>query len=1207
MARAGWKFWIDRGGTFTDLVACSPGGNIHSLKLPSDAPGQYRDAAAECIRRTLATKGSLTDPIAEVRMGTTVATNALLERKGPKTALVINKGFGDLLKIGTQQRPEIFALAIRRIAPLYSHVAELAGRLDATGAELEALDEAEVEQQLRTLAETGVTAVAICLLHAWRNADHEQNVGRIAQRIGFSQISLSHEVSPLIKIVERGVTTVTDAYLSPVLHAYVEQFRAALDEYGLAPRQLLFMQSNGGLVSPDFFTGKDALLSGPAGGVIGMAGSAAKAGRDQVIGFDMGGTSTDVSLYAGAAEIAHSMEVAGLELVKPTLRVHTIAAGGGSILRYENDRLQAGPESAGAMPGPMCYGHGGPLTVTDANVMLGRIQPEYFPAVFGPDGNATLAREPVADAFAELATTIQSAQDQDYSAEQVAAGFIRIAIENMANAIRQVSTQRGLNPADFLLSCFGGAAGQHACELADTLGIEQVLIDPFAGVLSAWGIGHAPLKAYRQASVNQPLNETTLLKLDQQRDELERQCRAELVAQDQPQSLLRTASWLELCRIGSDTLLTVRWHDDADLRSEFEREHRQRFGFEVGSDAIQIASLRVEVNSAPEQPDMEAAQQELTTVCGSPPIVATTEVFFNGAWQSVPIIDRGTLISGHKVSGPALITEANSTTWLDANWDLHVNGADQLLMIRMRKPQAVGLKSAAGPDPVMLEIYNRQFMHIATLMGTVLEKTALSVNIKERLDFSCAIFDPDGNLLANAPHIPVHLGSMDDTIRNLLTEERDALLRGDSFAANAPYKGGTHLPDVTVVSPLVDARGELRFIVASRAHHADIGGSTPGSMPPASQHIDEEGVVFDNVRLISDGRFCEADILAVLTGGPWPARNPAQNIADLKAQLAANERGLDLLRKLLNARGSNEVDAYCGFLLDNAEEAVRSAISRLHDGAFEYPLDNGQIIRLAVEIDQGRREASIDFSGTSPPADNNFNAPASVCQAALMYVFRTLVDVDIPLNAGCRRPLHLRLPARCMLNPRYPAAVVGGNVETSQCITDALFGALGAMAASQGTMNNLSFGDENLQYYETICGGAGAGPGFDGASAVQTHMTNSRITDPEVLELRFPVLLREFSIRKNSGGQGRFNGGDGVVRALEFRATMHAALLSNHRLVAPFGLDGGNPGQTGRNRVLRANGDVDDFDGIVATTVHAGDTLVIETPGGGGYGPPDAT
>ncbi len=1209
MTNPGWQIWIDRGGTFTDLVARAPDGQMHTLKLLSESAGQYSDAAAEGVREMLAEFGRMDDPVDEVRIGTTVATNALLERTGEPTALVINRGFADTLEIGDQQRPDIFALHIQRPPPLYARVIEIDGRIDAGGAELNPLDSEAARQSLLDLQAEGIDSIAVCLLHAWRNPAHEQQLAEIARDISFGHISLSHEVSPLMKLVNRGVTTVADAYLSPVLKKYVGQFQAALHSQGIQCDRLLFMQSNGGLTTSAMFRGKDAVLSGPAGGVIGMGAAADRAGIGQLIGFDMGGTSTDVSLYAGEPEMADSCDVAGLRLVKPTLRVHTIAAGGGSILNYSAQRLQVGPESAGASPGPMAYGRSGPLTVTDANLFLGRIQAEFFPAVFGPSADQALDVDSVTTAFAELARQISADGQRDYSAEEAASGFLRIAIDNMANAIRHISIQRGQNPADFALCCFGGAAGQHACQLADRLGMRRILLDPLAGVLSAHGIGVAPLRSYRQVAVNRVLDDDTLADMRTTRVSLEQRCCQQLKQEDIPAGQIHTEAWLEIKQAGSDTTLSIHWSDGSSPADAFHAQHLGRFGFAPDNSVIEIASMRVEAFGHRNLLANEPASHAEQAAQEAPDVATTARIYIGKAWQDVPVYERSTLRPGVRLHGPALMTERHSTTFLEAGWDLHVNVSEQLVLTRAHTAEHSAVTATPGePDPVMLEIFNNQFMHIATQMGALLEQTAHSVNIKERLDFSCAIFDPTGNLIANAPHMPVHLGSMDDSIRNLLTSHGDELERGTSFAANAPYQGGTHLPDVTVVTPLLSAaRDRVLFIIAARAHHADIGGITPGSMPPDSHHIDEEGVVLDNIAIVRDGRFLEEDIRDCLSNGSWPARNPDQNIADLKAQLAANERGRRLLTDLIAQYGLEIVASYSRFLLDNAERSVRSAISRLHDGSFTYPFDNGQQINVTVSVDHASRTATIDFTGTSAPGDNNLNAPQAVCQAAIMYVFRTLVDTDIPLNAGCRRPLTIILPTDCMLNPSYPAAVVGGNVETSQCVTDALFGALGVMAAAQGTMNNLSFGNQTLQYYETICGGSGAGENFPGASAVQTHMTNSRMTDPEVLESRFPVLVREFSIRKNSGGNGRERGGNGVIRTLEFRTDVHAAILSNHRVVAPFGLKGGEPGKPGRNQIVRANGAIENYGGMMASDMHSGDLLVIATPGGGGYGPPDAT
>jgi 5-oxoprolinase (ATP-hydrolysing) len=1207
MREVGWQISIDRGGTFTDVVARAPGGQLHCRKLLSESPELYSDAAAEGVRRILVECGHPGDRIDEIRMGTTVATNALLERTGAPTALVINRGYGDVLEIGDQQRPEIFALHIRRTAPLHARVLEVAGRIDADGKELEPLDIAAAERGLTGLREAGIDSVAICLMHAWRSPAHELQLAAVARAAGFAHVSVSHDVSPLMKLVNRGTTTVADAYLSPVLRRYVDRFQADLAAHSIRFQRLLFMQSNGGLVSAEMFRGKDAVLSGPAGGVIGMGAAAERAGLSRQIGFDMGGTSTDVSLHPGEPEMADSCDVAGLRLVKPTLRVHTIAAGGGSILKYVAGRLAVGPESAGAQPGPMAYGRSGPLTITDANLMLGRIQARFFPAVFGPSADQPLDAGRVRRAFGDLAGRISADGQQTYSAEQTAEGFLRIAIDNMANAIRHISIQRGQNPADFTLCCFGGAAGQHACQLADRLGMQRILIDPLAGLLSAHGIGVAPLRSYRQRAINRTLDHDCLTDLADMRVLLERECRALLERQGVPGDAIRTEVWLDIKQRGSDTALPVAWVPGTSPVEDFHRQHRQRFGFAPTDSTIVVAAMRVEAAGSRES--AAADGQPFADPNAAPAATGTVEIWLDGGWVRAPVCAREALEPGGQLHGPALVTEAHGTILLERDWTLAVNQARQLILERAAPlPTHASVGPIATADPVMLEIFNNQFMHIATQMGAVLEQTAHSVNIKERLDFSCALFDATGNLLANAPHMPVHLGSMDDSIRKLLAEQADELARGTCFAANAPYNGGTHLPDVTIVTPFLDATGDrILFIIAARAHHADIGGITPGSMPPHSRHIAEEGVVLDNVPVLRSGKFLESELRGQLAAGPWPARNPDQNIADLRAQLAANERGRQLLRELIERYGLDMVMNYSRHLLDNAEESVRSVIDRLHDGRFRYPLDNGQHIDVSISVDRVRRSARIDFSGTSAAADNNFNAPSAVCQAAVMYVFRTLVDIDIPLNTGCRRPLDIVLPAGCMLNPEYPAAVVGGNVETSQCVTDALFGALGVMAAAQGTMNNLSFGDDELQYYETICGGAGAGPDFPGASAVQTHMTNSRMTDPEVLESRFPVLVTEFSIRRSSGGRGKQPGGDGVIRKLEFRRRMHAAILSNHRVIAPFGLCGGEAGQPGRNRIIRASGMTEDYQGILATEMQAGDTIVIATPGGGGFGPPDAT
>ncbi len=1200
--RTGWHFWIDRGGTFTDIVGAAPDGTLHSTKLLSESPGHYQDAAAEGIRRTLA-QHNADGRVANIRMGTTVATNALLEHTGARTGLLMTRGFGDALLIGDQDRPRLFDLHIRKPAPLYAAVAEIDERLAADGSVITPLTTNGLDDTLTSWRADGIEAVAICLLHAWLNPAHEQQLAAIVRDRGFTQIYSSHDVSPLMKLVGRAGTTVADAYLSPVLLRYVDKFRHELRNAGIACDRIEFMQSHGGLVSAAQFRGKDAILSGPAGGVVGMRAAGEHAGLDKLIGFDMGGTSTDVSVCAGEPDIVNDTEIGGVRLRTPMIRIHTIAAGGGSLLTFSGGRFQAGPASAGADPGPLSYGRGGPLALTDANVMLGRIQPDHFPRVFGQDGRQPLDTAAVRTAFRELATDVTATSGNRYTAEQTAEGFLRVAVENMANALRHISVARGLNPAEYTLCCFGGAGAQHACRVADKLGITRILLDPQAGVLSAWGMGAAPLRSYRQRSINTPLDATTLQATSALAETLATECRADLIAQGAAPAAIRTRLQLQLKAVNSDTTLSVDITNPERMRAAFAAAYAARFGFKPDTRQLQIDALRV----AAEQPGGHPRAGLAQPAGATPAQAGTVEMYVHNAWQSVPVYERAHLPPGHAIAGPAIITEANSTTVLEPGWEALVNDGMQLLLTRANAAATEAPVTTAA-DPVMLEIINNRFVGVADEMGAVLRKTAQSVNIKERLDFSCALFTAQGDLIANAPHVPVHLGSMDDSVKSALRAARETLLSGGVILTNAPYNGGTHLPDVTAISPVFDTAGELCFVVASRAHHADIGGTTPGSMPPLSRHIDEEGVLFDHFPVVEDGEFREQELRALLAAGPWPARNPEQNVADFRAQIAANETGRRLLLGMLDHYGEAFVAAYASHVQANAEESVRQVIDQLGEGEFTYPLDNGQRICVKVSIDRAARSAVIDFSGTSAAAENNLNAPRAVCQAAVMYVFRTLVHADIPLNAGCRQPLQIIIPEGCMLNPRYPAAVVGGNVETSQCVTDALYGALGVLAGSQGTMNNLSFGNDRYQYYETIGGGAGAGPGFAGASAVQTHMTNTRITDTEVLESRYPVLVREFAVRRGSGGNGAWRGGDGVTRRIEFRAPMHAAVLSGHRKVAPFGIEGGEPGDIGHNTVERRDGAVETFGGTLVTDMEAGDILSIMTPGGGGAGtPPEHT
>ena len=1201
MADKGWQFWVDRGGTFTDVIGLSPSGATIVQKLLSVAHERYADAAVEGICRILGEHES-PQQIDTVKMGTTVATNALLERAGLPTALITTRGFADALRIGYQNRPEIFALNIQLPSPLYSAVAEADERVDAHGKILTALDRDGIHVALQELREQGIKSIAVCFLHAYRFSDHERQVGQIAADLGFEQISMSHEVSPLMKLVSRGDTTVADAYLSPILQQYVHQFQHELGKANIDCDEILFMQSNGGLVEARRFRGKDGVLSGPAGGVVGMAVQGQRAGLHQLIGFDMGGTSTDVSLFSETYEFVDCTEIGGVRLRSPMLRVHTIAAGGSSILGFNAGRYQVGPQSAGADPGPASYRRGGPLTLTDANVLLGRILPDYFPKVFGPVGDQTLDSRSVADLFDQLADDIGRQTDKNVSVACVAEGFIRVAVENMANAIKKVSVQRGHDPGNFTLCCFGGAGGQHACQVADRLGIKSIMIDPLAGVLSAYGIGVAPIRAYRQQTIEKRVSHSTTGELQPTVKVLESACFDEVESQgiDAKQIVARTIVQVKIA--GTDSTVAIPWGKHGDIVRQFALIHEQRYGFSPHEPDLIIESLRVEATGETGAP--LAAENVNRSNTPAACCKGKVRAFFNTGWHQTPVFKREDLSPGFSLSGPGIIVESTGTIIVEPGWTAEVSANLQILLTR-NEPLAISETVGIEADPIMLEVFSQHFMHIAEQMGVVLESTAHSVNIKERLDFSCALFDQQGQLIANAPHMPVHLGSMDDSVQTVLRTNRERLIAGDVFVSNAPYNGGTHLPDITVITPVLDAKQRsIIFLLASRAHHADVGGISPGSMPPDSVHIGEEGILLDNIPLVVDGQFREQHLRHTFSAGDYPARQPSQNIADLKAQIAANQRGSQLLFEMVARYGLNTVKAYMSHVQDNAEESVRAAIERLHDGTFEYEMDPGHWIRVKITLDGNSRSAIIDFTGTSPVSRDNFNAPASISRAAVLYVFRTLVGSDIPLNAGCSRPLKVIIPSDCLLNPQYPAAVVAGNVETSQCVTDALYGALGILAASQGTMNNLTFGTGHYQYYETIGGGSGAGQTFHGADAVQTHMTNTRLTDPEVLEARYPVLISEFSVRSNSGGRGAHNGGNGVVRKLEFREAMSAAILSNHRRVAPFGIDDGEPGELGRNYIARRDGTVVELGSTECIEVQAGDVLVIETPGGGGYGAP---
>ncbi|MFI1147774.1 hydantoinase B/oxoprolinase family protein [Streptomyces sp. NPDC020817] len=1202
----GWQFWVDRGGTFTDIVARSPDGELLTRKILSDDPAHYHDAAVAGIRALLGLseqEGIPGGAIDAVRMGTTVATNALLERAGEPTALVITRGFRDALRIGYQNRPRIFDREIVLPEALYDRVIEVSERVTADGTVLTPPDLEALAPELRRAHADGFRAVAVACMHSSLHPAHERAIGALAERIGFPQISLSSEVSPLMKLVPRADTAVVDAYLSPVLRRYV---RRVADE--LRGVRLMFMQSNGGLAEAGHFRGKDAILSGPAGGIVGMARMARLAGFEKVIGFDMGGTSTDVSHFAGGYERVSTSQVAGVRIQAPMLDIHTVAAGGGSVLHFDGIRYRVGPDSAGADPGPACYRAGGPLTLTDANVMLGRVQPAHFPHVFGPGGDQPLDHEVVRRLFTELAGKIQAHTGDRRSPEQVAEGYLQVAVANMATAVKRISVQRGHDVTEYALTSFGGAGGQHACAVADSLGIRTVLVPPMAGVLSALGIGLADTTTLREQSVELPLEEPSMERILAVARELEVAARAVLHDEDVPADRIQVSRQARLRYDGTDTTVTVALADPTAMTTEFEQNHRATYSFLLDRPVI-VDALSVEATGLTPQPDLGRLAPTGTADDGAQE-ADTAPLHTGGTWRDVPLRLRERLGPGVVVTGPAVIAEADATTVVDPGWQATATTTGHLRLERVAGPAETGVEARA--DPVMLEIFNSLFVSIAEQMGGRLEATSQSVNIKERLDFSCALFDPDGNLVANAPHIPVHLGSMGTAVREVIRRRHGAMRPGDAYAVNDPYHGGTHLPDITVVTPVFDEQGErdaapgaeILFFVASRGHHAEIGGLTPGSMPSNSHEIDEEGVLFDNWLLVENGRLREDETLRLLTEAPYPSRDPATNLADLRAQIAANRKGVEEVGKMIGHFGLGVVRAYMRHVQDHAEEAVRRALVFLADGAYRYEMDSGAVIAVRITVDREQRSATIDFTGTSTQLETNFNAPTAVVNAAVLYVFRTLLAEDIPLNDGCLRPLRIIVPAGSMLAPVYPAAIVAGNVETSQAITGALYAALGAQAEGSGTMNNLTFGNERHQYYETIASGSGAGPGFDGASAVQTHMTNSRLTDPEVLEWRLPVLLEEFSVRSGSGGEGRWRGGDGTVRKIRFREPMTVSTLSGHRRVPPYGMAGGAPGALGANHVERADGTSVPMAGCDSVEVRTGDVLVVETPGGGGYGEP---
>ncbi|HEX2653711.1 MAG TPA: hydantoinase B/oxoprolinase family protein [Xanthobacteraceae bacterium] len=1209
-----WDFWIDRGGTFTDVVGRRPDGTLVAHKLLSENPEAYRDAAVQGIRDLLGVAPGAAIPasrVGAVKMGTTVATNALLERKGDRTLLLVTKGFRDALRIGYQARPHIFAKKIIKPEMLYERVVEADERVRADGTVEQAPDFAVIEPALRQAKADGINAVAIIFMHAYRYPAHEKQIATAVRAMGFEQVSVSHEVSPLIKLVGRGDTTVVDAYLSPILQRYVAtvagEMTAGNSEDAAHHLRLMFMMSSGGLTAAELFQGKDAILSGPAGGVVGMAETGREAGFNRLIGFDMGGTSTDVSHFDGEYERAFETEVAGVRMRAPMMLIHTVAAGGGSILHFDGSRFRVGPDSAGANPGPKCYRRGGPLAVTDANVMVGKLLPDFFPRIFGPHQDQPIDAAAVQQAFAELAKQVGDGR----APEDVADGFIKIAVENMANAIKKISVQRGYDVTRYALNCFGGAGGQHACLVADALGMSKVLIHPFSSLLSAYGMGLADIRATRQQAIEEPFADSALSTIEKIGGQIGEEARSEVAGQGVPASSIEVLVRAHIRYSGTDTALLVSagklqaggngLASLAEMKSAFETAHRARFGFVDQTKSLVVEAVSVEAiggGSKFSEPELALTQAKL------PSPTRRARFYSGGAWHDAAVFTRDQIAPGHKIPGPAILIEPHQTIVVEAGWQAALTAKNHLVLERVEvlaRQHAIGTKA----DPVMLEVFNNLFMSIAEQMGVALQNTAYSVNIKERLDFSCAVFDSKGSLVANAPHMPVHLGSMDRAVETIIRENDGRIAPGDVYAINAPYNGGTHLPDITVCTPVFDDQNkEILFWVASRGHHADVGGISPGSMSPNATTIEQEGVYIDNFKLVDRGTFREQALHDLLMGAKYPARNPVQNINDLKAQIAANEKGVQELRKIFDLFGLDVVRAYMDHVQDNAAESVRRVIDRLHDSSFTLEMDQGTVIKVKITVDKANREAIVDFTGTSPQQATNFNAPEPVTRAAVLYVFRVMVDDEIPINAGCLRPIRIIVPKDSMLSPSFPAAVVAGNVETSQAVTNCLFGALGALSCAQGTMNNLNFGNDKYQYYETICSGSPAGPGFDGTDAVHTHMTNTRLTDPEILEFRYPVLLEDFHIRPNSGGRGRWNAGNGIRRTIRFLEQMQCTTLSGHRRVPPFGLAGGTPGQVGENWVRRKDGRMEQIQGCDETMIDADEAIIIQTPTAGGYGDP---
>lgn len=1258
---AQFRFSIDRGGTFTDIYAEVPGSpGFRVIKLLSEDPANYADAPREGIRRVLAEylgeeipDGEVpAAPIEWIRMGTTVATNALLERKGARCALVITQGFGDLLQIGYQDRPKIFDLEISKPELLYEKVIEVPERLQSlatseppAGAEvvtgisgerlaiLEAPDLDALRTRFEALLAEGIHSLAVVFAHAYAWPAHEEAVGALAREMGFTQVSLSSQVMPKVKLVARGDTTMVDAYLNPHISAYLASFRAGFS-HPLTDGRLLFMQSDGGLAPAESFTGSRAILSGPAGGVVGYAMTTfEKERRKPVIGFDMGGTSTDVSRFGGDYELAFETELAGVRVQAPQLQIRTVAAGGGSRLFFDATMFRVGPESAGAHPGPVCYRKGGHLAVTDANLVLGRLQPEFFPHIFGADEKQPLdldaSRAALMRLTEEINTHYRAQGRPDMSVEAVALGFIEVANEVMVRPIREISVMRGFDSKDHILAVFGGAGPQHACAIARALGIEEILVHRFAGILSAYGMGLADVVVERQQPYAGAYERGSLAAVSTGLDALENAAVGALEDQGFGRHQIETDHYLNLRYQGTDTAIMIQRPaaEDGDFAEAFRKRYRREFGFDLTGRAIIIDDLRVRARGKA----AGVTARPIAAAQGDPEILKTVPCYFDSGWCDTEVYDLDRLGAGHAITGPAIIIHDTATILVEPNCDAEITAHGDV-RIRVGRPDTGGHGVGTAADPIQLSIFSNLFMSIAEQMGRMLQKTAISTNIKERLDFSCALFGPAGELVANAPHLPVHLGSMSEAVKAQIhrysggnSGHRPRLEPGDVLVSNHPAAGGSHLPDITVITPVFssDADGcAIIFWVASRGHHADIGGISPGSMPPHSRRLEEEGACIDSFKLVSGGVFQEEGVTALLAApgklrsraGRPPisgTRLLADNLSDLKAQVAANQKGIELVLEMVAHYGHDVVQAYMGHVQAAAEAAVREALKNLSSSkglaavgtvcAQDY-LDDGSPISLALTIDRSEGSARFDFSGTGPQIWGNCNAPRAVTISAILYSLRCLIEKELPLNHGCLLPIEIVIPEGSLLDPAPDAAVVGGNVLTSQRVVDVVLKAFGVAAASQGCMNNFTFGNDRFGYYETIGGGAGAGPTWEGQSGVHTHMTNTRITDPEILERRYPLLLREFSLREGSGGAGRHRGGEGLVREVEFLDDLQMAILSERRVYAPYGLEGGGPGQRGENIFIRTDGRRLNLGSKNEIHARRGDRFRILTPGGGGFG-----